>query len=389
MVIGSKELIRKINYTLVLETLLQRSPISRASLSKELGLTKATISTIVQELIDKNLVFEVGRDHTELGRKPILLTFNKDAGFALCIDITRDTCTTILSNLLAETVRSDVLPSPKTPSDLPDVLSSYIRTILLHLPTTRYGLVGITLSIHGVTDKNSIRFTPSYNLTGRNIAKDLEEEFGIPVFLENEANLSAIAENTFVYDSATLASIHVYDEIRLGVMMNGTLVKGYHGYSSEIGHTIFHIDGRPCPCGNHGCLNQYLSEPVLLHDFATRKHLTHISFDEFLEYYQKEDPDAKEITNIFIKYMSALLNNLLNSINPEIVIINSTFTSKIPGLTDEISSSLTSKMNHFKSIQTSSLHGKSSLLGGLCMTIRNFLNIKHLRLQTHNRKKEA
>ena len=80
MVTGSKELIRDINSTLVLETIIRQEPISRASIAKELGLTKATVSAIVQTLLDRGLVWEIGSDDTSYGRKPILLQYCEDAG---------------------------------------------------------------------------------------------------------------------------------------------------------------------------------------------------------------------------------------------------------------------------------------------------------------------
>ena len=77
MVTGSKELIRDINTHLILETIINQATISRASTAKHLGLTKATVSAIVQDLINRKLVIEIGADDTSLGRKPILLSLNK------------------------------------------------------------------------------------------------------------------------------------------------------------------------------------------------------------------------------------------------------------------------------------------------------------------------
>ena len=88
---GSKELIRDINSHLILEIILREGKISRAALSKQSGLTKATVSAIVLELIEKNLVIEVGSDDTSMGRKPILLTFNASCGHVLSIDLNVDT----------------------------------------------------------------------------------------------------------------------------------------------------------------------------------------------------------------------------------------------------------------------------------------------------------
>lgn len=381
MVIGSKELIRGINNNLVLETIIDKSPISRAALSKELGLTKATISTIVQDLIDRHLVVEIGSDNTELGRKPILLTFNKEAGYALCIDIQPDVCSTMLSNLQADILKQDQIETPEDPKELASTLIAYVKNLLKNLSSSHYGLVGITLSIHGVTYDNDVKFAPYYNLSNINLAVMLEESLDIPTYMENEANLSVLGEKSLVYANSNLASISVHSGIGLGLIINNHLVKGYKGYAGEVGHTIIDIDGRPCPCGNHGCLEQYVSEKALLKDFASMKGLKHVGFEDFAKAYGENDTDAKEIVNRFVKYMSVGLNNILNSYNPEIIVINSSFTSHYPALTEDIIKQLSSRMNNYSSILPSSLNGKSSLIGGLCVAIKNFLGIKHLKMQ--------
>ncbi len=383
MIIGSKELIRDINSNLVLETIIDKSPISRAALSKELGLTKATISTIVQDLIDRQLVIEIGSYNTDLGRKPILLTYNKLAGHALCIDIQSDYCTIMLSNLQADIIRQDTIVTPDNPKELPDTLIRYVKDLLSDLTPTHYGLVGITLSVHGVTFDNEIKFTPYYDLSGLPLVAQMEEQLGIPTYLENEANLSALGEGSIVHANSNLATISIHSGIGLGLIMNNHLVKGYTGYAGEVGHTIIDIDGRPCPCGNHGCLEQYVSEKALLKDFAAMKAKKSISFEEFVKSYEEKDEDAQAIVDLFVKYMSVGLNNILNSYNPEIIIINSSFTSLYPDLTEEIIKKLSSKMNNYSSILPSSLQGKSSLIGGLCVAIKNFLGIKYLKM--HNK----
>ena len=87
MPIANQEMIRDNNRRLVLEYLVNNPPVSRADLSKHLKLTKATISAIVQELIQQNLILEIGSAMTSLGRKPILLKFNQQYGCALAIDV--------------------------------------------------------------------------------------------------------------------------------------------------------------------------------------------------------------------------------------------------------------------------------------------------------------
>lgn len=379
MITGSKELIRDINTNLVLETIINHNAISRAAIAKYLGLTKATISTIVQELINKKLVIEIGSDDTGLGRKPILLSLQKKAGYAICIDIGVDTTSAIISDLIGEDCCIKQIKTPKIYVNLIKVLIQLIESMKAPKDTP-YGLVGITLGIHGVISNNQVSLAPYYNLAGLNLAASLEQYFNTPVYLENDANLSVIGEMTFQYDYANIANISVHSGVGLGVIINHQLYTGYNGRAGEFGHTIIDIDGKQCPCGNKGCLQQYVSERALLQEFARIKGLGEINFDYFRTMYEHNDSDASEIMERFIKYMSVGVNNVLNAYNPDIIIINSTFTVFYPQITQRIEDSLTSKMNSYVRIVPSVLQNTSILLGGICKAVKKFLGVDYLKL---------
>lgn len=383
MVTGSKELIRDINSTLVLETIINSKPISRATISKKLGLTKATISAIVQDLINKYLVIEIGSDDTTLGRKPILLSFNKKAGHIICVDIGVETISVLMTDLLGEDCTLKQIKTPKINANIITVLSNIIETMKPALSDSPYGLVGITLGIHGVVFDNRVSFAPYYDLSGIDLAGALEQHFHTPIYLENEANLSVLGEKTFMYDYPNIANISVHSGIGLGILINNSLYTGYNGRAGEFGHTIVAIDGKECPCGNHGCLEQYVSERVLLKDFAQLKGLEAVDFETFSSMYQTGDKDAIAVIESFVKYMSVCVNNVLNAYNPNIVIINSSFTIFFPGLTQLVEQSLCSKMNSVIHIVPSALQDSSILLGGICVAIKKFLGISTLNLRNN------
>ena len=379
MVTGSKELIRDINTQLVLETIINLASISRASTAKHLGLTKATVSAIVQDLINRKIVIEVGSDDTSLGRKPILLSLNKKAGYVISIDLGVDNITALISDLAGEDCSLKQIRTPKSTHNIVDEIIKLIESI--KAPTdSPYGLVGITLGIHGVTIDKKVSFAPYYNLTESNLVEGLSQHFDVPVYMDNEANLSAIGEKTFQYDYSNIANISVHSGIGLGIIIDGQLYTGYSGRAGEFGHTIIEIDGRNCPCGNQGCLEQYVSERVLLQEFSTLKDMDEMDFNTFKKSYEEEDPSSKEIMDRFIKYMSVGINNILNAYNPEIVIINSSFTIHFPHILKEIEDSLKSKMNSYVEIVPSVLEDTSILLGGACVAIREFLGINNLKL---------
>lgn len=383
MITGSKELIRDINSTLVLETIINSNPISRAAISKKLGLTKATISAIVQDLINKNLVIEIGSDDTVLGRKPILLSFNKKAGYIISVDLGVETISALLTDLQGEDCSLKQIKTPKKNANIITVLTDLIEIMKPKNTDSPYGLVGITLGIHGVVFDNKVSFAPYYALEGIDIAKSLEEHFQAPIFLENEANLSVLGEKTFMYDFPNIANISIHSGIGLGIVINNALYTGYNGRAGEFGHTIVEIDGKACPCGNYGCLEQYVSERVLLNDFAYLKGLTDVDFEMLSSMYQTGDKDAINIIEKFIKYMSVCVNNVLNAYNPDIVIINSSFTIFFPGLTRRIEQSLPCKMSSVIHIVPSALQDSSILLGGICVAIKSFLGISTLNLRNN------
>ena len=379
MVTGSKELIRDINTKLVLETIINNTAISRAAIAKYLGLTKATISAIVQELINKRLVIEIGSDDTSLGRKPILLSLNRKAGYVICVDIGVDTISALRADLIGEDCSLKQIKTPKNPTNIVNVLIELIES--MRLPkNTPYDLVGITLGIHGLVANNQVSFAPYYNLSGINLGENLERHFSTPVYLENEANLSVIGENTFQYDYTNIANISVHSGIGLGIIIDHQLYTGYNGRAGEFGHTIIEIDGRQCPCGNQGCLEQYVSERTLINEFAKLKGLEEATFEHFRIAYETNDPDAYKIMQDFIKYMSVGVNNILNAYNPDIVVINSSFTIFFPHITEKIEAALKSKMNSYIRIVPSVLQDTSILLGGVCVGIKGFLGVDVLKL---------
>ena len=381
MITGSKELIRDMNSHLILEMILKEDTISRAALSKASGLTKATVSAIVQKLIEQNLVIEVGNDNTSLGRKPILLTFHANCGYALSIDVNANTISAMICNLRGENCRLKLYPNHAGREEILPLLISIIRDMTASLEDTPYGVVGIGLGIHGTVYHNQITFTPYSPYEQLPFQEVLEQEFGIPIYLENEANLSVIGEHTFYYHTPNLIGISIHTGIGVGILINNQLYTGANGNAGEFGHSIIEPDGQPCPCGNSGCLEQYASERSILKQFAATKGLEHADIDVFVAACHKQDDDALALLDDFIRYMSYGINNLLNTFNPDMIVINSSFTTYFPEVLRQIQDKLQNRMRMHCVLVPSGLQDTSILLGAACLCIRQFLGIQHLKLR--------
>ncbi|MBS6195004.1 MAG: ROK family transcriptional regulator [Clostridiales bacterium] len=384
MVTGSRELIRDMNRKLVLETIINEGPLSRAAISKKLGLTKATISAIVQELLDTAYVEEIGSDDTSFGRKPILLRFCRQNGYIFTLDLGVESATLMYCDLLGRNCRLFQYPLHPNRENILPFLLQILNMHLASLPPTPFGVVGVSLGIHGTVQNNRITFTPNYDLAGISLAEDLQKALHLPVWLENEANLSALAEKTFVENHKNLIHISIHSGVGAGIILEHNLYKGIGGTAGEFGHTIVEPDGILCPCGNHGCLEQYISLPSILRFYCSQKGSDDsLSVDDLVSAYRKNEPEALKTAERFVKYLSCGINNLWNLFCPECITINSLLTTYLPDLLPMVSARLSPRFHSSCTLKLSSLQDTGVLLGGVRICAGKFLELDKLCLKIH------
>lgn len=374
---GSKELIRDINKSLVLTTIIEKGPISRAEIAKQLGLTKATVSAIVQTLLDASLVNEGTADLTPSvkGRRPIPLTFNTACGFIVSVNLDAAVIQVLVADAYGGHCTVHEYKNTYSAEEILPFLTDTIRSLRDAQPSTPHGLLGIALGIHGIVFKDKIVFTPYTPYDEIDFKTALESAFGVPCLLENEANLAAIGEHTFCYPDEDLINLSIHSGIGIGLFLRGRLYVGHSGFGGEFGHTVIVPDGRPCPCGNCGCIEQYASERAIFHGIAMKKGLATLSADDFARLLIRGDADAAAGMEDFLKYISIGVNNLIQTLDPTVIVINSSFTMNFPGLAEEIRSRLRSRMSGSCRIEASTLQDMAILLGGAIVVRNRFLGI--------------
>ena len=376
MSVTDRYVIREMNEKLVLSTIIQQEIISRADISKRTNLNKATVSSIVNNLITKGLISELGMGESSGGRKPIMVTFEGKAGVSLSFDLGPNYISSMLSYLNGDIVIEKTTMSVGTTyEDILTTLKELIEFYYNVMPDTTYGLIGICIGIHGIVNENQLVFSPFYSFGDFNLKDELESLYNVPVILENEANLSALGEKKYTTNSSNLISISVKYGIGAGIIINDALFTGVNGYAGEIGHLITVPNGKMCPCGNQGCLEQYASEHQILNQYREKVGKSEISFSQFKKDYEAKKPEALEVMDIFVNFMAIGINNLITSFNPEVIIINSKFASQIETIIDQIKNKLTYKINGYTQIKASILKDKSTLLGGSYVNIVKFLEI--------------
>ncbi|MCU9615188.1 ROK family transcriptional regulator [Caldibacillus lycopersici] len=385
MVIGDSAYIKKINRSLILQKIIEHEYISRADLSKITGLNKATISVQVADLLDEGLIVETQQEHNNVGRRPIMLSINEQAGFVLGVDFNYQQLMYTVSNLKGISVQQQtvVLESEAYETVIEQLIED-IHRYQANYADSRYGLVSVTIGVHGTVNKEteSIRFFPAYNWHQKNIKTDLEKALDIPIAIENNANLSAYAEKVYHYhESTNLLSVILTSGIGSGIIIDGNVHKGYHGYAGEMGHMIISPDGELCRCGNHGCWELYASEPKFLEKLAIALNLPSITIAEVETLRDENNPVVCEHFERLLHYLSIGLNNVINLYNPETIVLNSRLLHVFPNSIDRITEHLPSSVSQYREITLSQLGNNACGMGACALGIQHFLDVSEMRVK--------
>jgi predicted NBD/HSP70 family sugar kinase len=391
MVTGDASYIKKINRTLIISKIIEHGMISRADLAKITGLNKATISVQAAELIAEELIIETQQEHKNLGRRPIMLSINHQAGYSLGIDLDKSTITFTLSDLSGSPLDTQSIEIEASDYNLiVELLAEQITHYKLRCSHVPYGLIGVVIGIHGIVNNDeSIYFVPHHQWQNKNLKADLQNETGLNIYIENNANLCSFAEIVYKhYQSENLLSVSLYSGIGLGIMVNSKLLKGCDGYAGEIGHMIIVPDGLPCRCGNLGCWEQYASESSFIKQLSKNHNKENVTYDEIYQWFVEQDPVTCRLMKDYIKFLSYGLNNIINLYNPEILVINSELLRLYPNALEEIKVHLTSTVGQYRKLQISEFGKNACSMGACALAIKNFLEVKELSLSIDQSKRE-
>lgn len=370
--------IRKSNIVEILNLLFNNPNISRIDISKRINLNKASVSEIISLLIDQEIVSEIGTGNgsSSGGRKPILLKLNEKAGLSLGIDLGTNYVGFLLTDLNKNIIAYEHYDTDVNKDNVVDIVINIIKSLENYIDSYLYGLVGVSLAIHGRVYNNFIKFTPYYDLDKINLKDELSKIMpNIHFHLENESNLAAIGE--FENSEEPLKNsivINVHSGIGSGIIINEKLYTGFEGRAGEIGHMILIPNGKKCPCGNKGCFEQYCSIPALLKEFNNKSNLKVKTVKELCELYNSNNKEAVDIISNNIELMAIGITNIFNLFAPDNIFIHSELIDYIPEYLNLINDKINSVFSKDVTLLPNKLDGKSNLFGGITRCIYDFLN---------------
>ena len=271
---ASQQGMRRANLALVLAAVARLGPASRAELSESTGLTRAAVGSLVGELIDAGLVRERGVSlQGRVGRPGTALTVNDRGPCGLGLEIGVEhlgACVVDLRHEVRVRTRRPVPGRGREPRETLGLLAGLARAALAEAAGQGLVPAGVAVAVPGLVARAGVvEHAPNLGWRGVDVAAELRPLLpgtlrGLPFGVENEANLGALAE--LWHGAAGRDFVHVSAAAGIGgaLVVDGMLLRGRRGFAGELGHMPVHPDGPACPCGSHGCLEQYAGEEAVL-----------------------------------------------------------------------------------------------------------------------------
>lgn len=376
--------------------------VSRAELAHVTGLSPTTVSSLAEELIRHDIIFETGEGNTTTsGRKPIMLEVNPNGGYISSIEINEKGYVFSLYNLKCNQVIEKKISVMEYDTIGVSIIST-IEETLHELKIPEEKLFGICLGVPGLIDIVNNRVITSTIVPideNNDFFSHIKKRFdGISVFLGNESWFSAYAEKEFGTDVNVnnLVFIDINTGVGAGIIVNGKIFTGSQGLAGEIGHMSIDMNGPLCKCGNRGCLETMISIPAIAESIISKLNYESSSIldldknmldectknssqiDIIQNAYYSNNYMARETVDLAARRLAFGITNIINFINPEIVVIGGEITKLGEEFLEKIRSYMKDiqlKPNKGKvELKYSTLKGNTVTLGGAKYILDNILN---------------
>jgi glucokinase len=328
---STSQSIKKHNKLLILQTVIEKEPISRSSISAHLNLSKATVSCLIDELISEGVVLEdgFGKAKHQGGRKPIQLTFNAAAAYIIGVDIGGTKTLVALSDLKGEAIGTERFATQEYTGD--SFLVKLCRTIFHMLQ--KHGIaaeqvLGVGIGVPGITDaeKGLVVEAPSLKWKGYPLKHDLEQRINVPVFIDNDVNYAVLGEQWkgAAAGKKNVVLIAIGTGVGCGIIIHNHLYHGSAWAAGEIGYMVTNkqeaLTDSERIFDGYGYLDSRIGGAGIAYRYE-KKTTVKKETKEIFSLAQQGDAEALFVVKEAVEHMSAAISNVVSIINPETVLL--------------------------------------------------------------------
>ncbi len=332
------DLIRAINQFNILNSIRIRGAVSRSEIADMTGQSRASVTTITAQMIDKGMIFEKNTEVTgERGRNRVLLALNPDAAFVVGVKLAASKMSCAVCDMQGET-RGSIIEYEDFRHKNIDFITGYMEQII-HKTVEKAGLSmdsvsGLGIGVPGVVDSSTgtCHWSPLYDAGDFPLRDRIFEKLNIKTFIENDANTLTLAHQWFGEGKGVdnFLVITLEEGVGLGIMANGQLFRGSRGFAGEMGHVPVAPDGEECVCGKKGCLATVLGAIAIVKQAKRaaengewhREGNSEITFSEVIGAAKSGQKELAGILRRAGHHLGVGLSVLINIFNPQKIIIS-------------------------------------------------------------------
>ncbi len=398
--------VRRMNRSTVLRRIYLSQSIHRQELSQYSGLSSATVTHVVAELLQDGVVIESGIEASQGGRPRSILTINPHYGYFIGVEIGETLLHIELFDLTLHklgTVSYTLALDENLPDQMVQHIYQGVQATLAEAGIPLEKVIGIGIGVGGPVERAEqvSVYIPSWGWRRVPLASLLEERFHLPIYLDNAAKAMAQAESLFgagqEYEHVAVLLVGI--GIGAGIMVNDSLYRGAVNTAGEWGHTTIELDGRLCRCGSYGCLEAYVGAPGIiarLREIAPQSLLLQNNDQEHIvtmivDAARSGDPAAILVLKDTAHYLGVGIANLINLFNPQLIILGGWVGSAIgayilPELRQIIARYALKLPLSVTRIELSQLGQDAVAMGAAALTLEQFLltagkqNLPHSRM---------
>ncbi|MFV0334351.1 MAG: ROK family protein [Tropicimonas sp.] len=322
----------------VFDCVRSQGQISRIDVAKRLAVSPATVSALVADLLSTGLLREVemAREPGGRGRPPVALAVRPEAGYVAGIKLADLVHTAVIVDFAGQPVAEASLRRRSLLTDI-DLLvgeaDALLGKILAQAGMGREALSAVGIGLPGMVDyaRGVVLWSPILRGTELPLAALMTEALGLPVQVDNDANLLTLAELWYGAGRtlADFAVVTLENGVGMGLVMDHRLYRGAQSVGMELGHTKVQLDGALCRCGQRGCLEAYVSDYALVREasVALDMHRTasgsaQATLEALFDQAKAGNEAARTIFRRAGRFLAAGIANVINLFDPSLVILS-------------------------------------------------------------------
>ncbi|MEU6930997.1 ROK family transcriptional regulator [Streptomyces sp. NPDC046385] len=374
---GSQSSLHRANLERVVRAVRMAGSLTQAEIARATGLSAATVSNIVRELKDGGTV-----DVTPTsagGRRARSVSLSGDAGIVIGVDFGHTHLRVAVGNLAHQVLAEEAEPLDVDASAAEgfDRAEQLVTRLIAATGIGRDKVVGVGLGVPGPIDVSSGTLGSTSILpgwSGINPADELSARLGVPVHVDNDANLGALGE--LVWGSGRgvkdLAYIKVASGVGAGLVIDGRVYRGPGGTAGEIGHITLDESGPVCRCGNRGCLETFTAARYVL-PLLQSSHGPGLTMERVVQLAREGDPGCRRVIADVGRHIGSGIANLCNLLNPSRVILGGDLAEAgelvLAPIRDSVSRYAIPSAARQLSLAQGALGGRAEVLGALALVL--------------------